>query len=528
MQKTSLDDYVARKKDEQKVIYFHVDSSVNPTFNETPFTEKLLKLGYEVLYMDETIDEYLMHSVREFKGMRFVNVTRDELEIPSESEDEVKNEDDDELVAKIAAILGKDKVEKVIITDRLVDSPCVITTAQHGWTANMEKIMSSQTNGVDPSMITIMRPRRVLEINVNNPLVKHVRSMILDASEEAPGFVALMYDAACIASGFALTDPGRIASSIFLLLKRGCAPLRRSYADNNVDIVDSVELVDSGDIVELVDSGDIVDSFELVDSGDIVDGVELVDHALNSDTVKTTHGLHRVHVYIICMQDVPERLDSAREIKRQLEIYPGACVDIVPAVVGASISTTDIQAFRASGVLAPANGPGDRLFDMYNREIVNSQYGCALSHIQAYRMIETQEREFGIVIEDDVEVLGDFASKLNSLLECIKETEIDMVNMYMWPHDKVKLSSSSYDAGHLIRVPPQGYFGAQCILFKKDRMCKVLKKILPLCNPIDDQIAGVGLEYMTVCNVDFVKQRDIPSSMRGLCLPTTCESNHLL
>ena len=221
--------------------------------------------------------------------------------------------------------------------------------------------------------------------------------------------------------------------------------------------------------------------------------------------------MERVHCYIICMVKRPERLASALEIKARLSLDSSSRVDIVDAVDGSTLTLSRIAELRSAGILAGANGPDDALYDMYGRKMKNGQYGCALSHIHVYRMISRQEREFGIIIEDDVKILDGFSTKLSNLLRDLKA--VDMVNMYMWPHDKVKLSISKLPLGHLHRVPVMGYFGTQCIIYKKNSIDELLQRVLPLKNPIDDQIASIGMEYYTICNVDFCEQIEVDSTI---------------
>jgi molecular chaperone HtpG len=232
---SSLAEYVGRMKPGQKHIYFHVDSSTSSTpllgAAQSPFAEKLVKLGYEVILMDEAVDEYLMQTVREYKDLRFACVARDGLTIPEDDDDTKKDvaedsNDDKRFLAKVKEVLGA-RVERVSVSKRLVDSPCVVVVAAYGWTANMERIASAQAAGQDDSMTKLMRPRRILELNIEHPLVRRLRSDLLDAPDAVPVHVAelvqVMYDAASIASGFSPENPLRLAASIFSVLGAAAA-----------------------------------------------------------------------------------------------------------------------------------------------------------------------------------------------------------------------------------------------------------------------------------------------------------------
>merc|ERR1712234_56776 len=142
----SLSDYVSRMKENQKDIYFITGESKEVVASSS-FVERLKKRGFEVIYMTEPIDEYVVQQLKEYDGKTLVSVTKEGLELP-EDEDEKKRREElkaqfEGLCKVIKDILDK-RVEKVIISSRLVSSPCCIVTSQYGWTANMERIMKAQ------------------------------------------------------------------------------------------------------------------------------------------------------------------------------------------------------------------------------------------------------------------------------------------------------------------------------------------------------------------------------------------------
>jgi len=142
----SLSDYVSRMKENQKNIYYITGES-KEVVAASSFVEKLKKRGLEVVYMTEPIDEYVVQQLKEFDGKNLVSVTKEGLELPEDEEEKKKREADKEkfepLCKVMKDILDK-KVEKVVVSSRLVSSPCCIVTSQYGWTANMERIMKAQ------------------------------------------------------------------------------------------------------------------------------------------------------------------------------------------------------------------------------------------------------------------------------------------------------------------------------------------------------------------------------------------------
>merc|ERR1711988_1940877 len=143
---TSLDDYVSRMTDDQAGIYYVTGESKKAVEN-SPFLEKLKKKGYEVLYMVDPIDEYAVQQLKEYEGKKLLSATKEGLAM-QETEDEKKAFEEEkaktEGLCKLMKEVLDDKVDKVVVSSRLDDSPCVLVTGEYGWSANMERIMKAQ------------------------------------------------------------------------------------------------------------------------------------------------------------------------------------------------------------------------------------------------------------------------------------------------------------------------------------------------------------------------------------------------
>merc|ERR1711935_664579 len=137
---TSLKDYVARMKEEQKDIYYITGES-KAAVEAAPFIEQLKKKGYEVIFMTDPIDEYCVQQLKEYDGKKLVAVTKEGLNL-EKTEDE-KKAFCENLCKLMKEVLG-DKTEKVVVSDRLSTSPCCLVTGEYGWSANMERIMKAQ------------------------------------------------------------------------------------------------------------------------------------------------------------------------------------------------------------------------------------------------------------------------------------------------------------------------------------------------------------------------------------------------
>merc|ERR1712130_276642 len=221
---TSLDDYVGRMDDKQPGIYFITGESKR-SVETSPFLERLKKKGYEVLYMTDPIDEYAVQQLKEFDGKKLISATKEGLDLAEDDEEKKKFDEakgKTESLCKLMKEVLDDKVEKVVVSNRLADSPCCLVTGEYGWSANMERIMKAQALR-DSTQSAYMTSKKTMEINPTNSIINALREKAdADQSDKTVrDLIWLLYDTSLLTSGFSLDEPATFSSRIHRLVKLG-------------------------------------------------------------------------------------------------------------------------------------------------------------------------------------------------------------------------------------------------------------------------------------------------------------------
>jgi len=268
---TSLKDYVTRMKEQQEDIYFITGES-KEVVAASAFVERLTKKGYEVLYMTEPIDEYSVQQLKEYDGKKLVSVTKEGLKLPEDEEEKKAFEEKKAKFEKMCEVvkdtLGTSRVEKVAISNRLTTSPCCIVTAEHGWSANMERIMRAQALR-DNSTMGYMAAKKHLELNPDHSIIKTINDKITadENDRSIKDLVLLMYETALLTSGFNLDEPTVHANRIHRMIKLGLG------IDEDADAA----LGEPGAAAATTSADGDDDMPGLEDAGDGDDGMEEVD-----------------------------------------------------------------------------------------------------------------------------------------------------------------------------------------------------------------------------------------------------------
>ncbi|KAH8739871.1 heat shock protein 83 [Cryptosporidium ryanae] len=231
----SLREYVDRMKENQKEIYYITGESIQSVSN-SPFLEKLKKLDYEVIYMVDPIDEYCVQQMKEFDGKKLRCCTKEGLTLEETAEEkeafESLQKEFEPLCQLIKEVLH-DKIDKVITSQRISDSPCVLVTSEFGWSANMERIMKAQALR-DTSMTSYMMSKKTMEINPYNSIMVELKTKIAaDKSDKTvKDLIWLLYDTSLLTSGFSLEDPTQFSSRINRMIKLGLSIEEEDIVDD--------------------------------------------------------------------------------------------------------------------------------------------------------------------------------------------------------------------------------------------------------------------------------------------------------
>jgi heat shock protein beta len=220
----SLEDYVARMKDWQKEIYYISGENLDAV-EKSAFLERCTAKGVEVLFLTDPIDEYAVQNLTEFDGKKLQSVTKEGLKFGDEDADTVAKRDkiykeQMKPLTEALAPMFKEQIEKIVISDRVVNSPAVLVTSRYGYSANMERIMKAQAFA-DNKQAQYMVSKKTMEINPRHPIILKLAAMATADKEDKKfeELAWLVHDTALINSGFTMEKTGDFATRMYSVMQ---------------------------------------------------------------------------------------------------------------------------------------------------------------------------------------------------------------------------------------------------------------------------------------------------------------------
>ncbi|MFR6257549.1 MAG: molecular chaperone HtpG [Anaerovoracaceae bacterium] len=211
----TLSEYVSRMNPEQKNIYYASGESTDK-IDKLPQTELLKDKGYEILYLTDDIDEFVLQILHDFDEKEFKSVSADDLDLEESKEEKEKAEkqieESKDMLQYMKDALG-DKVSEVRLTQRLKSHP-VCLTAKGGLSIEMEKVLNSMP--VDDKV----KAERVLEINANHPIFDALSSAFESDKERVGAYAKLLYSQALLIEGLPIEDPVEFSNEVCQLMTK--------------------------------------------------------------------------------------------------------------------------------------------------------------------------------------------------------------------------------------------------------------------------------------------------------------------
>merc|ERR1711988_2082757 len=218
--------------------------------------EKCKKRNYEVLFMVDPIDEYCVQQLKEYDGKKLVSVTKEGLKFEESEEDKKAWEElcaDFEPLSKLMKEILGDKVEKVVMSERVTESPCVLVTGEYGW--REYGAHHARPGAPRLSMSSYMASKKTMEINPKHSIMKELKAKAAadKGDKTVKDLVHLLFETSLLTSGFSLDEPATFAGRIHRMIKLGLSIEDDDEPDDVEELPPLEEDGDEGSKMEEVD-----------------------------------------------------------------------------------------------------------------------------------------------------------------------------------------------------------------------------------------------------------------------------------
>lgn len=212
--KTSLENYISRMKEGQKEIYYFAGENLKEIYR-SPIVQGIVKRDYEVLMMDDPLDEFVVQHLDSYDDKRLINVSKGSFKLPEDESNKKKMKKIKKMYKPLLEYWEKmfpEDIQNVEISQRLVDEPLVVLSSEYGSSANMERIQKAQTLGrSNQNMMFAGMNKKILEVNAGHPLIKELLEKVKETkaqdedgqlNEDTKDMIHILTNGAFINSGF--------------------------------------------------------------------------------------------------------------------------------------------------------------------------------------------------------------------------------------------------------------------------------------------------------------------------------------
>ena len=205
---TTLKEYVSRMKEDQKDIYYACGETLDK-IDMLPQVEKVKEKGYEILYLTENIDEFVVQSLMNYDEKKFTNICTNELDLDTEEEKEKLKKENEENKDMFDAMKDaiKDEVQLVRFTHRLKNHP-VCLTSEGAISLEMEKVINAMPTDQN------VKAQKVLEINEEHPIANKLKELYKEDKDKLKDYTKILYSQARLIEGMSVENPTEISNLI--------------------------------------------------------------------------------------------------------------------------------------------------------------------------------------------------------------------------------------------------------------------------------------------------------------------------
>ena len=204
----TLDEYVERMKEGQDKIYYACGETVDK-IELLPQVEAVKEKGYEILYLTENIDEFVVQVLMEHKEKKFINVCANDVDLDTDEEKEAlkkENEENKDMFTLMKETIGEG-VQEVRFTHRLKNHP-VCLTSEGALSVEMEKVINSMPNDQK------VKAQTALEINDSHPIAQKIKDLYVNDKEALKKYTQVLYAQARLIEGLPVENPTQISNLI--------------------------------------------------------------------------------------------------------------------------------------------------------------------------------------------------------------------------------------------------------------------------------------------------------------------------